>query len=99
RVQRVVLEDHGDVTVLGRHVVDHPVTDHERPLGDRLETGDHPQHGGLAAAGRADENEELAVLDVQVDVADGAGAVGVDLSEALHRYCRHFTSSRPAPGT
>ncbi len=65
RVQRVVLEDHGDVAVLGRHVVDDPVADAQLALGDRLEAGDHAQRRGLAAARRADEHHELPVGDVQ----------------------------------
>jgi hypothetical protein len=38
------------------------------PSGDLLEAGDHPQQGGLAAARRADEHDEFAVLDLQLDV-------------------------------
>ena len=49
--------------------------------GDRLEPGDHPQHGRLAATRRADEHEELTVLDGEVDPVDRLGAVGVDLAE------------------
>ena len=36
-----------------------------------LEAADHPQRGGLAAAGRAEQAEELAVVDLEVDVVDG----------------------------
>ena len=39
--------------------------------GDLLQPGDHAQQGGLAAAGRADEDHQLAILDGQRDVADG----------------------------
>jgi hypothetical protein len=35
-----------------------------------LQPGDDAQQGRLAAAGRADEDHELAVLDVQVDALD-----------------------------
>ena len=38
---------------------------------DRFEPGDHAQQRRLAAAGRADEHHELAVLDFEVDVLDG----------------------------
>ena len=75
------------------------------PLRDRLEAGDHPQRGGLAAARRADEHHELAVGDVEVERADGFGAVGVDLPDVVendvcHRSPRsavivgHFASAR-----
>ena len=40
------------------------------PRGRQLEAGDHPQHGRLARAGRAEHREELAVGDLQVDTVD-----------------------------
>ena len=70
RVQRVALEDHRDVAILGGHVVDHPVADAEFAGGDLLEPGDHPQAGGLAAAGRTDQDHVLAVRDLEVQVID-----------------------------
>ncbi len=50
---------------------------------DLLEPGDHPQRGRLAAAGRADEDHELALVDHQVERVDGARPVGIDLRHAL----------------
>ena len=37
----------------------------------RVLAGEHAQAGRLAAAGRADENEELALGDVEIEVGDG----------------------------
>ena len=37
------------------------------PAGDLLEAGDHAQQRGLAAAGGADQHDELAVRDVEID--------------------------------
>ena len=37
---------------------------------DLLEAGEHPQAGGLAAAGGADQDEELAVGDLEVELVD-----------------------------
>ena len=67
RVQRVVLEDHRDIAVLGRHVVDELTVDVELALGDLLETCDHTQRRRFAAAGRADENDKFLVRDVEVE--------------------------------
>ena len=64
RVERVVLEHHGDVAVLRRHVVHHAAADRDLAAGDVLEPGDHAQQRRLAAAGRADQHDELAVRDV-----------------------------------
>ena len=52
-VEGVVLEHHGDVAFLGREIVDHLVSDPDRPVGDLLEPREHPQCGRLSAARRA----------------------------------------------
>ena len=71
RVQGVGLEHHRDVAVLRRQRGDVAIADVDRPLVDRLEPGQHPQRRRLAASRRADEHEELAVGDGQVEVVDG----------------------------
>ena len=43
------------------------VADGDRAAGDGLEAGDHPEQGRLAAAGRADQHDELAVRYVDAD--------------------------------
>src|SRR5438874_13593015 len=79
RVERIVLEHHCDVPVLWRNVVDQLVADIYLARGGFLETGDHPQGRGLAAARRADQHDKLAVVDVEVDARDRGGAVeGLD---------------------
>ena len=75
RVQRVVLEHHRDVAVLRRDVGDVAVADEDAARVDLFEAGEHAQRGGLAAAGGADEDEELAVGDLEVELVDG-GAFG-----------------------
>src|SRR5205085_7318939 len=49
-IERVVLEDHGDVAISGREVVDDAVADADLAVGDLLEAGDHPQRRRLAAS-------------------------------------------------
>ena len=84
RVERVVLEHHGDVAVLGLHVADVPAADLDPAAVERLKAGQHPQRRGLARARRADEHHELAVLDIQVERVDGGGdALGVDAARGL----------------
>ena len=63
------------------------------PLRDHLEPGDHAQRGGLAAARRADEDHELLVGDVEVELADGLGAVGVDLPHVVEDDLSHGSTS------
>jgi 2C-methyl-D-erythritol 2,4-cyclodiphosphate synthase len=68
RIQRVGLEDHRDVPVLGGDVVDHAVADANLSLGDRLQAGQHTQCRGLSTSGWADQDHELLVLDLHVEV-------------------------------
>ena len=88
RVERVVLEHHRDVPVLGRQVVDHAVADVDLAGRDLLQPRHHPQGGGLAAAGGADQDHELLVPDVQVHVLDGVHLV-VLLVERLQHHLGH----------
>ena len=84
RVQRVRLEHHRDVAILGLEVVHHLVTDAQLAGRDRFEAGDHAQRGRLPTAGRADEHQELAVGDIERELVHGVEAVLVhlvDLSE------------------
>ncbi len=89
RVERVALEHHRDVALLRREVVDDTVADGERPARDRLQPGDHPQQRALAAARRADEHEELPVLDGERGALDGLDAVVVDLANLLQLDAGH----------
>ena len=89
RVERVALEDHGDVAVLGRHVVDDPVADEELAVADLLQAGDAAQRGGLAAAGGADQDRELAVADLEVQVVDGDDILAVPLVHVIEGDGRH----------
>ena len=99
RVERVVLEHHRDVALLRRHVVDDTVADADRALGYRFEPGDHPQRGGLAAARRADQDDELLVVDVEVERLHRDGAVRIDLPDIvendLGQHIPHFVGWRP----
>ena len=86
RVERVVLEDHRDVAVLRRLVVDLLAADRQLAGGDVLEPGDHPQRRRLAAARGADEDHELAVLDREVHLLDRFKAVREDLGDSIEDY-------------
>ena len=75
RVESVVLEHHRDVAVLRRNIRHVALTDEDVAVVDLFEAGEHAQGGGLSTAGRTDENQELAVCDLQVELVDG-GAGG-----------------------
>ena len=83
RVQGVVLEDHRDVPVLRLDVADVAARDLDPAAVERFQAGQHAERGGLARAGRADQDHELAVLDVEVEHVDGGSdALRVDAGGA-----------------
>ena len=67
-IEGITLEYHGDVPVLGLHIVDQLPVDIELTPGDLLQTGHHPQSGGFSAAGGTNQNDEFPVTDVQIEV-------------------------------
>jgi hypothetical protein len=99
-VQGIVLEDHRHVAVLGLLIGDHPVADGHLAVGDLVETGDHAQDGGLAAARRPDQHHELAVADLKGDVPHRLHAAGELLANVLQHDPAHLcllSGSRPRP--
>ena len=64
-IQRVVLEDHRDVPILGGNLVHDTITDANRPGGQVFKTRHHSQQGGLATSRRTHQNHELTIPDVQ----------------------------------
>ena len=85
REEGVVLEHHGDAAfpwVAGGHVL---VADVKGAFGDRLEAGDGAQEGGLATARGAQEGEELAGMDFEVDAVHAPYSSGVLLDELVQR--------------
>ncbi len=83
RIERIRLEDHRDVPGARREVGDVAAVDRDGAVRHLLEPGEHAQKRRLAAAGRADEDEELTALDRERDVVDGDDAASVDLAHAL----------------
>jgi hypothetical protein len=72
RVKRVALENHRNLAVARRHVVDNLVRDADFTVVRLLQPGDHAQQRGLAGAGWSDQHHELAFLNREADVFDHA---------------------------
>jgi len=68
RKQGVVLEDHADVALVRRHVLDGSVSEVDLAMGRNLEARQHHQRGRLARARRAKQGDELTLPDVEVEV-------------------------------
>ena len=94
RIERVVLEDHRDVALARRDVVDDALADPDRPRRERLEPGEQPQRRRLARAGRADEHHELAVRDLERELRDG-GRLAEALRHVLEGDGRHQPFTAP----
>ncbi len=103
RVERVGLEHHRDVAVLGRLLVHPLAADAQLARRDILQPGNHVQRGGLSAAGRADQDDELAVGDGERQVLHGRRAVGVTLGHLVQHNLGHrrypFTAPDVNPAT
>ncbi|MDT4879435.1 hypothetical protein FQZ97_1151110 [compost metagenome] len=65
----MVLEHHG---ALGAGFVDLTAVEDDPAGGGLVQAGDDVQNGGFAAAGVADQGDELALVDAQVDVLQRA---------------------------
>ena len=80
-----------------RELVDHLAADADLAVADLLEAGDHAEGRGLAAPRGADEDHELALGDLEVEIANGDEAVAVDLRDvdAVERQPRTAPDVRP----
>ncbi|MNV67920.1 hypothetical protein D3C71_1607410 [compost metagenome] len=72
RVQRIALEHHRQVALARGLVGDVAAVQHQGAAVDIFEPRNQPQQRGLATARGADEDDELALLDGEVDALDGA---------------------------
>ena len=90
-IEGVVLEDHGDITILRSDIVHEGSIDIQLAVGNILKSRNHAKGGGLAASGRTDQNDELLVLDVQVDIMNSRYLVVVDLLQTFQQHFRHNT--------
>ena len=88
RIQGVILEDHRDVPILRRQVVDDSIADRDLTGGDLFQPRHHPERRRLAAPGRADQHDDFLVPDVEVHVLDGMDLV-VFLVQILHHHLGH----------
>ena len=71
RKQRIVLEDHREVALSGRHFGDVLIVQPDLPLADRLQPGEQAQQGAFTAAGRAHQHHEFPFANIQRQGAEG----------------------------
>ena len=71
REERVVLEHHAEAALLRPEHVDALVVEPDRAAGERQQPGDAVERGRLAAARRAEQRDELAAADREVETVEG----------------------------
>ena len=67
REQAVALEDHADVALVGGHPHDVRTADGDTAGVRLLEAGGHAQRRGLPAPGRAEQTDQLARLEGEIE--------------------------------
>ena len=103
RIERVALEHHREAALRRRLVDDVDAVDQDGAAGRVLEPGDQAEQRRLSAAGRADEDDERAVLHDEVDALDDLH-VAEGLLDALefdlaHDPSPYFTAPKVSPRT
>ena len=98
REQRVVLEHHADLPLIRGQARQRLAVERDFAERRRLEACEHHQCGRLARPRRSEQRQELAALDVEVQVVDDAidAVVGLaDADEADDRFgrCRAHESA------
>ena len=79
REEREVLKDGRRRPLVRRQVDERLAVEQDLAARRELVAADHPQRRRLPAARRAEQDDVLAVVDVQVEVVDGNRAAGEDL--------------------
>jgi len=97
REERVVLEDGVHVAVERRGGGDVAPAQADRAGRRPLEAGDHPQHRRLTRPGRAEQGDELAVGDVQVESVDRDDAARELLADSPQGDGRWTIHELPLP--
>ena len=95
----MTLENHSEIAVARLKIVHDASVDADIPGGRILEAGNHAQSGRLAAAGRPDEDDELAVFDGEVQVLDRLNGaerfIEIAQFDTCHGYLRTIPKLNP----
>ena len=88
RVKRVGLEHHGQAPILGIEIGHIAPADRDAPVGDVEQPSQQVEQRGLSATGRAEQHQEIAVVDGQVEIVQNRHrAVGLD--DVLEAHAWH----------
>src|SRR5436190_6287038 len=96
RIERIGLEHHCNVAILGRHVIDKARADQNLACACLFETSDRPQERGLAASRRADKHDKLAIRNFEINARQDMNMAEA-LSDIAKRYRGHGIQPLTAP--
>ena len=83
RIQSIVLEHHGDVSILRSDIVGEGIAYVKLALADFFQPGNHSQRSGFTTARRTDQDDKLFILNIEVKVSYSRYAAGVDFINIL----------------
>ena len=95
RIERVRLEYHGDVALLGALVVHAAAAHHDLTAILRLQPGDDPQQGRFPASGGAHQGKKLPITNVQRHAFHNSGFAVVLLDVAQFDLSHCGLPARP----
>ena len=76
RVQRVVLENHGDISLGWFQLIDYAFTNGHSTCSDGLQARHHAQQRGFAAARWPDDDDKLAIVNLSTQILNDGIALG-----------------------
>ena len=91
RVEGVALEDESEAALCRRDVVDAEAVEEEIAGGNVFKAGDDAQQRGFTAAGRADEDGQLLIVDGEIDAAQDLGGAKA-FADLVELHCGHWGS-------
>ena len=82
REDRVILENHADIALVGRDIVDDLSVKSDGSAFNGVKARNHAQQSRFAASGRTEQRKELAFLHIQIQVGDN-GVIAVLFDDML----------------
>ncbi|MNG96391.1 hypothetical protein D3C79_554550 [compost metagenome] len=93
RIQRIVLEHHGNTTGFRGQVIHHAVANAHFTAANGFQPCQHPQRGRFGTAGRADNHHKLAIGNGQIDAMYRLITVAVHFLQIVKNDFSHDRSS------
>ena len=90
RIERIVLEDHRDITGLGGNIIHANPVNNQFTRADLLEAGNHSQRRGFPTARWTDEDNKFFVFNFEVEILHHVDLVIIDFLNVFQRQLSHY---------